>query len=39
MSAKIVKGTVLKIYPGAPHGMPITLQDKLNADLLGFIEG
>jgi hypothetical protein len=39
MSAKIVKGAILKIYPGAPHGLPITLQDKLNADLLGFIKG
>jgi non-heme chloroperoxidase len=39
MSAKIVKGAILKVYPGAPHGLPITLQDELNQDLLNFIKG
>ena len=39
MSAKIVKGATLKVYPGAPHGLPITRQDELNADLLSFIRG
>jgi non-heme chloroperoxidase len=39
MSSKIVKGAVLKVYPGAPHGMPITLKDKVNADLLAFFQG
>jgi non-heme chloroperoxidase len=39
MSSKIVKGAILKVYPGAPHGMPITLKDKVNADLLGFFQG
>jgi non-heme chloroperoxidase len=39
MSAKIVKGATLKVYPGAPHGLPITRQDELNADLLAFIGG
>ena len=24
--------------PGAPHGLAATLQDLVNADLLGFIE-
>jgi non-heme chloroperoxidase len=38
MSAKIVKGAVLKVYPGFPHGMPTTNADQLNADLLSFIE-
>jgi non-heme chloroperoxidase len=38
MSAKIVKGAVLKVYPGFPHGMPTTNADQINADLLGFIE-
>jgi non-heme chloroperoxidase len=37
MSSKIVKGSTLKIYPGAPHGMPSTLKDKVNKDLLAFI--
>jgi non-heme chloroperoxidase len=38
-AARIVKGAVLKVYPGAPHGLPITLHDQLNADLLNFIRG
>jgi non-heme chloroperoxidase len=39
MSAKLVKGAKLKVYPGAPHGMCSTLKDKVNADLLAFIKG
>jgi non-heme chloroperoxidase len=38
MSAKIVKGATLKVYPGFPHGMPITHADQINADLLAFIK-
>jgi non-heme chloroperoxidase len=38
-SSKIVKGAVLKVYPGAPHGMPSTLKNQINADLLAFIKG
>src|SRR5262245_41865369 len=37
-SSKIVKGAQLKVYKGAPHGMPSTLKDEINADLLGFLE-
>jgi non-heme chloroperoxidase len=37
LSSKIVKGATLKIYPGAPHGLPTTHQDQLNEDLLSFI--
>jgi non-heme chloroperoxidase len=37
LSAKIIKGATLKIYPGAPHGMCSTLKDQVNADLLAFI--
>jgi non-heme chloroperoxidase len=37
LSSKIVKGAVLKIYPGAPHGMCSTLKDQLNADVLAFL--
>jgi non-heme chloroperoxidase len=37
-SSKIVKGATLKIYKGAPHGMPSTLKDEINADLLAFIQ-
>ena len=36
-SSKIVKGATLKIYKGAPHGMPSTIKDEINADLLAFI--
>ena len=37
LSSKIVKNSTLKIYKGAPHGLPSTLKDRLNADLLDFI--
>jgi hypothetical protein len=37
LSSKIVKNSILKIYKGAPHGLPSTLKDQLNADLLAFI--
>jgi non-heme chloroperoxidase len=36
LSAKIVAQATLKIYEGAGHGLPITLKDRLNADLLEF---
>ena len=38
-SAKIVKNAVLKVYPGAPHGLIVTEKDKVNADLLAFLKG
>ena len=38
LSAKIVPNAILKIYPGAPHGMCTTLADEVNADLLEFLE-
>jgi non-heme chloroperoxidase len=38
LSAKLVKGAVLKTYPGFPHGMPTTNADQINADLLAFIQ-
>ena len=37
LSSKIVKGSTLKIYPGAPHGMCSTLKDRVNEELLAFI--
>ena len=37
LSSKIVKGATLKIFPGAPHGMPSTLKDRVNEELLTFI--
>ena len=39
LSAALVKGSTLKVYPGAPHGLCSTLKDKVNADLLEFIKG
>lgn len=38
ISSKLVKGAILRIYPGAPHGLPSTLKDRLNKDLLEFIK-
>jgi non-heme chloroperoxidase len=38
LSAKIVKGATLKIYPGLPHGMCSPHKDQINADLLAFIK-
>jgi len=37
-SSKMVKGSTLKIYPGASHGLCSTLKDQVNTDLLGFFE-
>jgi non-heme chloroperoxidase len=39
LSAKLVKGAILKIYKGFPHGMPTTNADQINADLLAFFKG
>jgi non-heme chloroperoxidase len=36
-TAKLVKHAVLEVYPGAPHGLPATHQDRLDRDLLEFI--
>ena len=38
VSAKIVNGATLKVYPGLPHGMCSTHKDLINADLLEFIK-
>jgi non-heme chloroperoxidase len=38
LSSKIVKNAVLKVYPGAPHGLCSTLKDKINNELLEFLE-
>ncbi len=36
LAAKIITNATLKVYEGAPHGMPSTLKDQINADLLAF---
>jgi non-heme chloroperoxidase len=38
LSSKIVKGAVLKIVPGAPHGMCSTHKDLVNSELLHFCQ-
>ena len=38
LSSKIVEGAILKIYPGAPHGLCSTLKDQVNTDLLAFLK-
>jgi non-heme chloroperoxidase len=39
LSSKLVKNAQLKIYKGAPHGMPSTHKKQLNEDLLAFFKG
>ena len=39
LSAKLLKNSETKFYPGFPHGMPTTNADTINADLLAFIKG
>jgi len=37
-SHNLIKGSILKVYPGAPHGLCSTHKDQVNADLLEFIK-
>jgi non-heme chloroperoxidase len=37
-SARLIKGAKEIYYPGAPHGLTATHQDRLNADLLSFLK-
>ncbi|MDQ7247641.1 alpha/beta fold hydrolase [Dongia sedimenti] len=37
-SSKMVKKASLKVYAGAPHGLPTTHKDQFNNDLLAFIK-
>ena len=39
LSAKLLKNSSTKFYPGYPHGMPTTHADVIGADLLAFIKG
>lgn len=38
LTARLVKGATLKVYPGFPHGMPVTHAAAINRDLLKFIQ-
>ena len=37
-SGKLIRGAQEIYYPGAPHGITATHQDRINADLLEFLE-
>jgi non-heme chloroperoxidase len=39
IASKLVKGSILKVYPGAPHGLPMTLAERFNTDVMSFIKG
>jgi non-heme chloroperoxidase len=39
LSARIVRGARLEVYPGGSHGLVSTMKEKLNADLLAFARG
>ena len=36
-SAKLIRGAKEIYYPGAPHGLTATHQNRVNADLLAFL--
>jgi non-heme chloroperoxidase len=38
LSAALVKGALLKIYPGGAHALPDTEKEKVNNDLLEFLK-
>jgi non-heme chloroperoxidase len=38
LTAKLVRNSTLKVYPGAPHGMCTTHAEQVNADLLAFLK-
>ena len=36
-SSKLVPNAQLKVYPGGPHGLPATMRDRFNKDLMAFL--
>jgi len=36
-TAQAIRGSELKVYPGAPHGLTLTDRDRFNQDLLAFL--
>jgi pimeloyl-ACP methyl ester carboxylesterase len=38
-TARLIPGSQLKVYEGAPHGLMFTHMDRFNRDLLGFAKG
>jgi non-heme chloroperoxidase len=39
LSAKLVKGAILKVIPGGPHGVCSTHKHVINSELLAFFKG
>ena len=37
-SSELVEDATLKVYEGAPHGLPITHKDRPDEDLLAFLK-
>jgi non-heme chloroperoxidase len=37
-SEKLIRNVKAIYYPGAPHGLTVTMQDRINADLLAFLQ-
>lgn len=37
VAAKLIRGSILKVYSGAPHALTTTHRDQLNDDILDFI--
>lgn len=37
-TTKLIKRSILKIYPGAPHGLTVTQASEVNQDLLAFFK-
>lgn len=38
LTSRIVTKAILKVYPGAPHGITVTYADMVNQDLLAFLK-
>ena len=38
-AVELIQGARAIYYPGAPHGLTTTLQDRVNSDLLAFLQG
>lgn len=38
LAAKLIAGSTLKVYPGAPHATCVTHADRVNEDLLAFLK-
>lgn len=38
LTASLVKGSILKIYPGGAHALPDTAKEQVNHDLLEFLQ-